>query len=428
MTAETEKLNLNRLYKDRSVAINRQNRHYLRLLFNDHFVVFLLIVVGAAILAFQSLAKKSLETPIAFLPSYWQLGLIAWLVLGQQFGSFVTYLKPADRVFLAASDDFLTKTYLNQAWCRSFILATGWQVAFLGLAWPVMNLIGLDHPLDWSLSLLTLVASKAFMLVQALDRHERGNTWTGFDQTRAGWLIRLAMPFVLALAIVLLPDPWRLWILSGLTVILVAVAVAWFVQHQKAQRAIDWHVALTTSQRHSQAVWQFYGLFAQVPNQGAVVKRRAYLDNLLGRFSFQKEPMRRLFWIKLLRGGDELVLVLRLVVVGLILLVVLPKDSYYLQAAGMAVLIYLINFQLLPVFEKTRVVLWSRLAFADKNQQEKTFLVVLAEITSTVTGLTFLMMLLIAGPAAALAVLAGGLLLALVLYGLWLPKTLHKKN
>lgn len=428
MTADSKKLDLNRLYKDRSAATNRQNQRYLRLLFNDHFVVFLLIVIGAAILAFQSLAKKSLETPIAFLPSYWQLGLIFWLVLGQQFGSLVTYLKPADRVFLSASDDFLTKTYLNQAWRRSFILATGWQIAFLGLAWPVMNIIGLGNPVDWSLSLLTLVASKAFMLVQALDRHERGNTWTGFDQTRASWLIRLAMPFVLALAIVLLPDPWRLWVLSGLTVILAAVAVTWFLQHQKAQRAIDWHVALTTSQRHSQAVWQFYGLFAQVPNQGAVVKRRAYLDNLLGRFSFQKEPMRRLFWIKLLRGGDELVLVLRLVVVGLILLVALPKDSYYLQAAGMAVLVYLINFQLLPVFEKTRAVLWSRLAFADKNQQEKTFLVVLAEITSTVIGLTFLMMLLIAGPAAALAVLAGGLLLALVLYGLWLPKTLHKKN
>lgn len=428
MTAATKKLDLNRLYKDRSAVMNRQNQRYLRLLFNDHFVVFLLIIIGAAILSFQSLAQQSLETPIAFLPSYWQLGLIFWLVLAQQFGSFVTYLKPADRIFLSAGDNFLTKTYLNQAWRRSFILAAGWQIAFLGLAWPVMNLIGLGNPVDWSLSLLTLVASKAFMLVQALDRHERGNTWTGFDQTRASWLIRLAMPFVLAFSIVLLPHSWRLWVLAGFIVILTVAALTWFFQHQQARRTIDWHVALTTSQRHLQVVWQFYGLFAQVPNQEGTVKRRAYLDNLLGRFSFQKEPVRRLFWIKLLRGGDEFVLVLRLVIIGMILLGALPKDGYYLQAAGMVLLVYLINFQLLPVFEKTRAVLWTRLAFADKKQQEKTFLVVLAEITSTVIGLTFLVMLLIAGPAAALAVLVGGLLLALFLYGLWLPKTLHKKN
>ncbi|WP_061993789.1 ABC transporter permease, partial [Fructobacillus ficulneus] len=311
----------------------------------------------------------------------------------------------------------------------SLFLAIGWQVLFATLAWPVFQTIGQGRLLDWGAVLLVLLAVKTLMMTVSLNQLISSPSPTKVSTAGQTTWIRLALETVIFAGIIFLPGLGH-WLVIGFSLLLaLCLSWSWFQRTKKVQGtlALDWTVALASSQKHDQAVWHFYSLFAQVPNQGVVVKRRSYLDRWLSHFSFQKNPARRLFWIKLLRGGDELVLVLRLVVVALVLLLVLPNQASYWQAGGIVLLVYLVNFQLLPVFEQSRSVLWTQLALGSGLQQTKTFLTVLAEITAMVVGLAFVVMLVFAGPLAALVVLGSGTLMGLVLHLLWLPKTLQKK-
>lgn len=342
----------------------------------------------------------------------------------------MTYLQPADRLFLAAADRFLTARYLEQAWLWSFALASLWQIGFVALAWPLLQMSGAG---DWQTCLGIFLVQVAFKLLDLTFASARLKPlrWRSFFSSR-WWPLgfRLVFPGLFYGVNLFTNQFLRLVLTALLVVVTVGFFAYWRFEQQRGGQAqtIDWQRALQMSHKHDQAIWRFYSLFAQVPSQGVTVKRRRAFDRLLAHFSFQKDPVRRLFWIKLLRGGDELSLAVRISIVGTLILLALPKQELYWFGGGMLLLIYLVNFQLLPVFGQSQSVLWSRLILPDKAEQSRRFRLVLTEISLTIIGLIFATFVIIDSIAIALTVLLAGLLMVAILNWIWLPKVLMKQS
>ena len=97
---------MTKLFAARWHQANHITVTYLKRLFNDHFLVFLVIAFGAGVLGYRELLTD---------PRYMQLwqspwliaAVVLWLVVGLQFGTLITYFKPADALFLMGSDQQL---------------------------------------------------------------------------------------------------------------------------------------------------------------------------------------------------------------------------------------------------------------------------------------------------------------------------------
>ena len=86
---------MTKLFASRWHQANHITVTYLKRLFNDHFLVFLVIAFGAGVLGYRELLTD---------PRYMQLwqspwliaAVVLWLIVGLQFGALITYFKPAD--------------------------------------------------------------------------------------------------------------------------------------------------------------------------------------------------------------------------------------------------------------------------------------------------------------------------------------------
>ena len=132
------------LFQERLRRAQKINFRYLRLLFNDHFILFLMIALGAGILGYRNLLTAH-QSVTYWHSIWWQAISILWLLVGLQFGSLVTYFKPADRLYLFANDRDIIKSYLASAMRLSICYASVWQIIFIAVIAPILWRMDVDN-------------------------------------------------------------------------------------------------------------------------------------------------------------------------------------------------------------------------------------------------------------------------------------------
>ncbi|MBY5033572.1 ABC transporter permease [Streptococcus gallolyticus] len=146
------------------------------------------------------------------------------------------------------------------------------------------------------------------------------------------------------------------WSPLVIAVVLLALLIGKFFWHQRqihsllTSHGLNWSRAISKEDGRKQRILQFFALFTTVKGITSSVKRRSYLDFLLGMVKKEKgKTWDYLFLRAFLRSGDFYPLTLRLLGMSLIFLVTL-KES--LLATGLTVLFdYLLLFQLLPLYK-----------------------------------------------------------------------------
>ena len=149
----------------------QEQQKYLRLVFNDHFVLVLLILFGGALYAY-SLLVKTLQ------PSWWLalcLAVIftAFIALGQ----LATLAQAPDQVFLLPKAEAFSD-YLLKARRYSMILPAT-LLGFAALAmWPLFAQLGQD-PISATVTLLLAVwlFKDLDLWLQLLQRYHLPNNW-----------------------------------------------------------------------------------------------------------------------------------------------------------------------------------------------------------------------------------------------------------
>ena len=128
------------LFLRRKQAFRKECVGYLRYVLNDHFVLFLLVLIGFLAYQYSQLLQNFPENhwPILLF-----LGIVSALLLA--WGGIATYIEAPDKLFLLVSEEEV-KLYLKGQTSRSLVFWTIVQTLFLLLFAPLFLAMGYGLP------------------------------------------------------------------------------------------------------------------------------------------------------------------------------------------------------------------------------------------------------------------------------------------
>ena len=128
------------LFLKRKQAFRKECVGYLRYVFNDHFVLFLLVLIGFLAYQYSQLLQ---DFPENHWPILLFLGIVSALLLA--WGGIATYMEVPDKLFLLVAEEEI-KSYLKGQTSRSLVFWTIVQTLFLLLFAPLFLAMGYGLP------------------------------------------------------------------------------------------------------------------------------------------------------------------------------------------------------------------------------------------------------------------------------------------
>lgn len=159
------------LFLRRKQAFRKECVGYLRYVLNDHFVLFLLVLIGFLAYQYSQLLQ---DFPENLWPILLFLGIVSALLLA--WGGIATYMEAPDKLFLLVSEEEV-KSHLKGQTVRSLVFWLFVQTLFLLLFAPLFLAMGYGLPVFLAYVLL-LGAGKYLLFRQKASKFY---TETGLD-------------------------------------------------------------------------------------------------------------------------------------------------------------------------------------------------------------------------------------------------------
>ena len=155
----------------RKQAFRKECVGYLRYVLNDHFVLFLLILIGFLAYQYSQLLQ---DFPENHWPILLFLGIVSALLLA--WGGIATYIEVPDKLFLLVAEEEV-KSYLKGQIVRSLVFWTIVQTLFLLLFAPLFLAMG--YGLSVFLAYVLLLGAGKYLLFR--QKASKFFTETGLD-------------------------------------------------------------------------------------------------------------------------------------------------------------------------------------------------------------------------------------------------------
>lgn len=326
---------MNQLFKRRLVDHLKEMMKYLRLVFNDYFVLALLFVIGG-LGYYYSNALKQLHTGLWWAPVI----IIGILLVSLQLGRFATLVQAPDYVFLLPRESEMVN-YLKRGFNYSLGLAWLIQVLIWFLLLPFIQVTTQASGVNLISLLAMLICLKTTWLNADFARKYRIKyTWLLRDN-RLLW--RLIIPGLLLVNAVYFSY------LVSLIVAVLITADSLLRRPSWTTHSIDWKTMIDDENSRMHTVYQFFNLFTDVPAISGSVKRRRYLDGLLRRIKLiPKNTYLYLYSHGIARDNEMSGLYVRLLVIGTLFLVFIQGEA--LPIVLCLLFVYLIGFQMIPFY------------------------------------------------------------------------------
>ena len=160
------------LFLKRKQAFRKECVGYLRYVLNDHFVLFLLVLIGFLAYQYSQLLQ---DFPENHWPILLFLGIVSALLLA--WGGIATYMEAPDKLFLLVAEEEV-KSYIQGQTVRSLVFWTFVQTLFLLLFAPLFLAMGYGLPV-FLVYVLLLGAAKYLLFRQKASKFftETGLDW-----------------------------------------------------------------------------------------------------------------------------------------------------------------------------------------------------------------------------------------------------------
>lgn len=339
-------MTLDELFKQRKSIHQKQLSRYMKYVFNDHFVIALLFLLGAAGFGYSEYVNTLDTGDVA--P---QIFLVGILTLFLSFGGVATLLKPADVAFILPKEDFFF-SIVKQLTIRSFFMLSIPIGMISAIAMPVLVRTGSMSFKEWPLLFLTMAGWKLIELISRLYLFQEA----GFG--KRNWIsagIRL-LTFI-SLFVSVFAAPFLGFILSSVSVVLV-----WIIFNGEVfkKRRWQWEEMIHSESRRLQNIYRFINLFTDVPFISIHTKRLKFLDGWINWLSNHWKEVPFFYLIRVFyRNTTYSGLALRLTVIGSLLIYF--SDLFVLALLLNVLFLYLIGFQLMPLLQHLENNLYFRL-------------------------------------------------------------------
>ncbi len=352
------------IWKQRVKQHQKKMMKYSKYIFNDHFVIVCLFLVGAMGYAYSNYLKT--------IASYDVKGqligvLVFTAVLG--IGKLATLVQPADAVFLLPKEKAM-EGYFKQAKWRSLWLPIFAIVLTSGAIMPLLVAMSGFVFLDMIYFVVTLVILKEVDLnLQVLNlKIKEPEKWVKIK------LFLFGIFFIVnVLSLFISP------IVGLLAAIILTISCRFLLNRKNDYQAYQWEKMIKDESNRMKRIYQFINLFTDIPALKGSVKRRAYLDVFLK--PIQKNNSNVFYYLyarAFLRGTEYSGLYVRLLVIAMLLSGL--GNSFALSIFLTVVFLYLTGFQLLPLyfhFDNLSLNVLYPIKQSDKLQSLKKLLLVL---------------------------------------------------
>lgn len=320
---------MNKVWHQRLAAYHKELFRYAKYIFNDHFIIAVLFLLGGLGYEYAQL----LRMPVTHQLQWGALLVtVCCVVITTNLGCWMTLMKPADWVFLRPETVRMNQ-YLRTAW--GYNLAVGWCVPFLGgiIITPLLfHVLGVSRG-----SVVFFIAGVVIMREVVITAGYRRSMLLDEPGWQKQLMFRGGLPVVSGL--LLLVNPWvalitvLVWLVSGLIL-------------ARQQGMIQWQQVITTEQHRMQRLYRIINLFVTVPQVTVRAHRRRWADGLV-RLLAGQDAMQGLVARAFVRSGDYLGMFIRLLLVGTVGVMVVHNG--WLAIALAVIINYLIIFQLFPL-------------------------------------------------------------------------------
>lgn len=328
---------------------------YMRYIFNDHFVLVCVFLVGALGFYYSETLKTLPEgfvygRPILFL---------FWLFI-LPIGKLATLSQEADKVFILPKETEMNG-YLLRAVRYSCLVPMVLLFLVSGISMPLV-VVSTDYTFSAFLFYFVLLAltKVSHLLLQKYQLFQISSKdhwlWYGI------WLGSTA--FIIGISLYFLP-------IVGLVLSAVqAIFFYLFLSKLEARVSLDWEGMILKERARMHRIYQFIHLFTDVPEITSSVKRRKILDPYLNTIKKKTENTYLYLYARsFARGSEYSGLFLRLLIVGCIVLFFLKE--FLLSLAIALLFIYLIGFQLIPIYAQFDYMVMTHLYPVPRNQKKK---------------------------------------------------------
>lgn len=320
---------MNNLWKKRLNLYLKRMIKYYRYVFNDHFVIALLFLLGGISYTYSNFIK-SLNVDLSY-PWAKPVVIIVLLVM-LQFGKVGTLIDEPDKVFLLPQEKGM-REYLMKAQKRAWVSNSVIQI----VVWIVLL------PFIYYGVHLNLVESIILLLSQVALKVAQVNLFfiRAFEAKYQAGKYSLIFNYVVPLIVYTLGLYASIYFALGLTVGLIL-----YLKSLPKNKIIQWNYLIDVEKLRLMRKYSFFNLFTDVPQVKKKAKRRKYLDCLIPKF---KNVYGYLFIRAIIRNGEYSGLYVRLTVIEFIVLLFIPK--FWLSLVIGMLFIYLIGFQMLPLYK-----------------------------------------------------------------------------
>ena len=341
-------------YRMRLGKHQKKMLRYLKYVLNDHFMLVSMFGIGGLGFYYSEFIKGLGQEVFLIKP----LIVLIWLSL-LAIGKLATLLLEADKVFLLPKEHQM-RDYLASSLKHSLMLPFVVIGLLLGVTMPI--LVATSRSVTFTdffyFALILWGLKYGQLLLQLMSLYLDG------DKSRKITGIVWLLGSVISLIVSLYTQP-----LIGVIPMVVTV---WYVKKASnrlaMEKRLDWEKAIRIENKRMKKIYSFFNLFTDVPGLSGTVKRRRYLDGILSRVN--KTPENTFYYLYtrvFLRGTEYSGLVLRLSLIGGLILGF--TDQLWLGVLVGCLFLYLIGFQLIPIYNEFDYMLMANLYPLDQKQK-----------------------------------------------------------
>lgn len=370
--------NIENIFADRRKKEQELKLTYSKYIFNSHLIMFLIIVLGAALINYSKwiAVASQFELYSVFIAA--SLAFSYYLISTK----IKTYIKEADAVFLLP----LEKYYKNVGRKNVINISVVHIIAFIIFYFavkPITSIIGNVDKLSICLLLMVIVINNLLKYVQVI--HYKELIWVKILQFIVVF-IQIISVFIVN-TYILITDLVGIIALSYSTYYILKNAGNVRNADDKEKFVVKWTEAAEYDKHRMESYLKFVNMFVDVPLSGVKVARRKYFDAILPKLTkdnFTKENSFKYYYYRVfLRQENTVFLALRLMLLAG--LIIFSFKNPYVSAVAIISYSYLTIIQFVPLYKQMSNNIWHSILPVDESIKIGSFKKLLMVVMLTTT-------------------------------------------
>ena len=370
--------NIENIFDNRRKKEQELKLTYSKYIFNSHLIMFLIIVLGAAMINYSkwiAIASK-FELYSVFIAA--TLAFSYYLISTK----VKTYIKEADAVFLLPLEKYYKnvgkKTIIN----TTVVQVIAFVIFYFSVK-PITSIIGTVDRIAICLLIMVILLNNLLKYFQII--HYKELIWVKILQFIVIF-IQIISVFIVN-TYILIADLVGIIALSYSTYYILKNAGNVRNADDKEKFVVKWNEAAEYDKHRMESYLKFVNMFVDVPLSGVKVARRKYFDAILPKLTkdnFTKENSFKYYYYRVfLRQENTVFLALRLMLLAG--LIIFSFKNPYVSAVAIISYSYLTIIQLVPLYKQMSNNIWHSILPVDESIKIGSFKKLLMVVMLTTT-------------------------------------------